>query len=118
MLAALAAAHLFKRFSDDQWVEAEGVLVDATVGQREGRGFAIGDHDDLAHVLVRPGQNALGDAQTFAGVGVVRPDLDARELADRDVLGGVVEEHEVDGVAGVLRADEVGERHGDALGRG
>jgi hypothetical protein len=28
-----------------------------------------------------------------------------------------VEEHEVHGVAGILRADEVRERHGDALGR-
>ncbi len=34
----------------------------------------------------------------------------------RDLLGGVVEEDERELVAGVLRADEVRERHGDALG--
>ena len=39
-------------------------------------------------------QNALGEAQAFARVGVVRADLDARELRERDLFGGVVEEDE------------------------
>ncbi len=45
-------------------------------------------------------------------------DLDAGKLPDGDLLGGVVEEDEVEGVAGELGADEVGEGHGDALGGG
>ena len=58
------------------------------------------------------------DAETFAGVGVIRADLDARDLRDGHLFGGVVEEHERERVAGVLRADEVRERHGDSLRRG
>ena len=61
------------------------------------------------------GEDALCHAEAFAGVGVVGADLDARELRDGDLFGGVVEEDEVEGVAGELRADEVGEGHGDAL---
>ena len=86
-------------------------------GRVRARGLAVGDHDDLLHVLGLAGEDALGEAEAFAGVGVVRADLDAGELRDGDLFGGVVEEDEVEGVAGELGADEVRERHRDALGR-
>src|SRR6267378_2729891 len=50
--AALAAGrHLGARLGDDEWIEAEGVLVDAPVRLRQRRRLAVGDHDDLPHVL-------------------------------------------------------------------
>src|SRR5438067_7512303 len=56
--AALAArGDLGARLSDDERVEAEGVLVDAPVGLRERRRLAVGDHDDLPHVLALPIEN-------------------------------------------------------------
>ena len=117
-VGALAAGYLFEGLGDDERVETEGVLVDATVGQGERRGLAVGDHDNLLHVFVLASENALRHAKAFAGVGVVRPDFDARELRDWDLFGGVVEEDEVEGVAGELGADEMREGHGHALGRG
>ena len=50
--------------------------------------------------LLELAQDALGDAETLTGVGVVGADFDAGQLADGDVLGGVMKEDEVDGVAG------------------
>ena len=117
MFGPLAARDLFERLADDQRIEAEGVLVDAAVGQGERRGLAVGDHHDLLHVFALALQNALRHAQALARVGVVRPDLDAGELRDRNLLGGIVKEHERERVAGILRADEMRERHGDVLGR-
>jgi len=84
---AFAAADFFESFLDDDGIEAEGVLVDAAVFQGEGGGLAVGDHDDLFHVLAAALEDALGYAEAFAGVGVVRADFDARELGDGDVLG-------------------------------
>ena len=86
-VGALAAADFLEGFFDDERVEAEGVFVDAAVGEGESAGLAIGDHDDLLHVLVLLGQDALGEAEAFAGVGVVRADLDAGELGDGDLFG-------------------------------
>ena len=59
-VGAFTAADFFEGFGDDEGVEAEGVLVDAAVGKSERAGLAVGDHDDLLHVLVLPGENALG----------------------------------------------------------
>jgi len=115
-VGAFAAGDLFEGFGDDEGIEAEGVFVDAAVGEGEGAGFAVGDHDDLLHVLILFGEDALGEAEAVAGVGVVGTNFDAGELADGDLFGGVVEEDEVEGVAGELGADEMREGHGDALG--
>ncbi len=79
-------------------------------------GLPVGDHDDLLHVFVLTREDALGEAKAFAGVGVVRANLDARELRDGNLFGGVVEEDEVERVAGELSADEMRERHRDSLG--
>ena len=79
-VGSLAAADFLEGFFDDEGVEAEGVFVDAAVGEGERRGFAVGDHDDLLHVFVLFGEDALGEAEAFAGVGVVGADLDAGEL--------------------------------------
>ena len=91
-VGALAAGYFFEGLGDDERVEAEGVLVDAAVGEGEGRGLAVGDHDDLLHVFVLTGEDALGHAEAFAGVGVVGADFDSGELRDGDLFGGVVEE--------------------------
>ena len=116
--AGLAARrHLGERLRDDERIEAEGVAVDAAVGPGQRRRLAVGDHDDLPHVLLLPLEEAPRQAQAFARVRVVRADLHARELAERNLLGGVVEEHDLQRVAGVLQADQVRERQRDALGR-
>src|SRR5262249_1343789 len=103
--------------TDDEGIEAESVFVNATVLEREGRGFAVCDHNDLPHVFLLAEQDAPGHAEAFARVGVIRSDLDASELAEGNFLRGIMKEDEGESVAGVLRANEVGERHGDALGR-
>src|SRR5579885_68207 len=48
---ATAACHFFERPRDDQRIEPEGIPVDAPVLERQGRRLAVGNHDDLAHVL-------------------------------------------------------------------
>ena len=60
-------------------------------------------------------EDALRELQAFAGVGVIRTDFDAGELRDGELFGGVVEEDERERVAGILRADEMRESHGDAF---
>ena len=117
-VGAFAAGDFFEGLGDDEWVEAEGVLVDAAIGEGEGRRFAVGDHDDLLHVFILARENALCHAETFAGVRVVGAYFDAGELRDGDLFGGVVEENEVKCVAGELRADEMREGHRDAFGGG
>ena len=62
-------------------------------------------------------QDALRHAQAFARVRVVRADLHAGQFAERNFLGAVVEEHAVQGIAGILRADQVRERERHALRR-
>jgi hypothetical protein len=57
------------------------------------------------------------DAKALARVGVEGTDLDARQLRDGQLFGGVVKEDEVERVAGILRADEMRERHGDFFRR-
>src|SRR6185312_8457407 len=117
-VGALAAGYFLQRFADDERVEAEGVAVDASIFERERRGLAVGDHDDLLHVLTLRAEDALGDTQALAGVGVIRADLDAGELRDGELFGGVVKKDERERVAGILRADEMRERHGDFFRRG
>ena len=68
MCAALAAGDLFQGFGDDERVEAEGVLVDAAVGESERAGLAVGDHDDLLHVLILFGKDALERGGDLRGV--------------------------------------------------
>ena len=66
---ALAFVYFFESLADDEGIEAECVFVDAAVFEGEGGGFAVGDHDDLAHVFFLAEEDALGEAQAFAGVG-------------------------------------------------
>ena len=116
--AALAArGHLGARFGDDERVEAEGVLVDAAVGLRERGRLAVGDHDDLPHVLALAIENPPRQPQAFARVRVVRTDAHASELGERNFLGRVVEEHDLQRVARILRLDQLRERQRHALGR-
>src|SRR5215472_9961275 len=89
-VGALAFVYFFQSFADHERIEAKRVLVDAAVFERERGRLAVGDHDDLAHVLALAKKNALGHAEPFAGVGVERANLDARELGERYFLGGIV----------------------------
>ena len=84
MPGALALVYFFERLADHERIETEGVFVDASVFQRERRGLAVGDHDDLAHVFFLAQQDALRHAQTFARVGVIRADLHAGQFAERN----------------------------------
>src|SRR5579862_8427645 len=114
---ALTACYFVQRLGDDEWVEAKGVFIDAAIGKSERAGLTVRDHDDLLHILVLAGKDALSQTEAFAGVRVVRAYLDTGELGDRDLFGRVVEEDEVEGVSGELGADQMRERHGNALGR-
>src|SRR5881628_156918 len=103
---------------EDLGVEPHRVHVDAPVGQRERRRLPVGDHDDLPHVLALRQQHAARQLESLGGVRVVRPDLGARQLGERDFLGRVVEQHHPQGVTRELRADQVGERQRHLLRRG
>jgi hypothetical protein len=65
----VARRDLGARLGDDERVETEGVLVDASVGLRERGRLAVGDHDDLPHVLALPVQ-IRATAAALAGVRV------------------------------------------------
>ena len=112
-----AVRDFLERLRDDRRVEAHRVLVDLPVRHRERARLAVGDHDDLPHVLLLREQNAARQLQPLGGVRVVRADLRVRERRQRDLLGRVVEEHDANRVAGELRANEVRERERDLLGR-
>src|SRR5580704_8893880 len=75
---ALALGDFFERLGDNQWIEAEGILVNAAVFEGERGRLAVGDHDDLAHIFFLTRENSLRETQTFTGVGVVWTDLHAR----------------------------------------
>src|SRR5882762_6516234 len=113
---ALAFVYFLEGLADDERIEAESVFVNAAVFEGESGGLSVGDHDDLAHIFLLAEKDALGHAQAFASVGVIRADLDAGEFAEGDFFCGVVEEDEAERVAGILRANEMGEGHGDAFG--
>ena len=44
---------------NDQGIEAEGAFVNASIGQRQRRRLAVGDHDNLLHVFALAGEDAL-----------------------------------------------------------
>src|SRR5882762_1772617 len=113
---APAQRHLAIGGLEDLGIEAHRIHVYPAVGQRERGRLAVGDHDDLAHVLALRQQHAARQLEPFGGIRVVRPHLGAGQLGERDLLGGVVEQHHAQGVARELRADEVGERERHLLG--
>ncbi len=88
---AFTFVHFFQGLADDEGVEAEGVFVDAAVFERESGRLSVRDHNNLAHIFLLAEQNALGHAQPFAGVGVIRTDLHTGEFPDGHFFGGVVE---------------------------
>jgi len=63
------------------------------------------------------GECVGGHAQAFAGVGVVGADLHAGEFGERNFFGGIVEQNQVQCVAGILRANQARESHGHAFWR-
>src|SRR5207342_3489667 len=96
----------------------ERVLVYLTVGKRQGARFSVGDHDDLAHVFLLREQQSSRELQAFGGIRVVRSDLRRGQRGQRNLLGRVVEEHDLERVAGKLRANEMRQRERDFLGGG
>ena len=108
-----AGGDLLQRPLDDGDVEPERILVDLAVRHRERARLAVRDHDDLAHVFLLRQQQAPGKLEALGRVGVIRPHLRTRQRGDRNFLGGIVKEHDLDGVAGKLRANEMreGERN-------
>src|SRR5216683_1325483 len=114
---APAQRHLTVGGLEDLRVEPHRVHVDPAVGQRERGRLTVGDHDDLAHVLALRQEHAARQLEPFGGVRVVRPHLSAGQLGERDLLGGVVEQHHAQRIARELRADEVGEGERHFLGR-
>ena len=117
MPALPARGDLGARLGDDERVEAEGVLVDAAVRLGQRRRLAVGDHDDLPHVLALSIEDPPRQPEAFARVRVVRTDADPPELGQRDLLRRIVKEHDLQGVARVLRLDQLRERQRDPLGR-
>ncbi len=114
--AAPAVRHLVQRTRDHIAIESHRVLVDAAIGQGQRARLSIGNHHDLPHVLFLVHQYAARQLQSFGRVGVVRSNLRLCERGEWNLLGGVVEEHDADGVAGKLRANQMREREGDLLG--
>src|SRR5438093_6110946 len=58
---------------EDLGVEPHGIDVDLAVGESERRGLAVGDHDDLPHVLALGHEHAARQLEPFRGVGVYGP---------------------------------------------
>src|SRR5665213_2412026 len=114
---AFAAAHLFERLRNHDRVKPKCILVDAPIVERQRRRLAVGNHYNLLHVLRRPLQNPLRHPQPLAGIGIVRPHLDARQLRNRNLLRRIVKQHQRQRVPGILRADQMPQRHRHALGR-
>jgi hypothetical protein len=85
-----ALRNFFKRLADHQRIEAERVLVNAPVLKGECGGLAVGDHDDLLHILALALQDALCHTQALARVRVVRPDFYPCQLRERDFFRGIV----------------------------
>ena len=88
---AFALGHFFERLTNHERIQPKCVLVNAAVFQRERRGFSVGDHDDLFHILALALKDALSKAQAFPRVGVVGADLNPSKLAKRDLFSGIVE---------------------------
>ena len=59
--SAFALGYFFQSLSDHQRVQAKGVFVNAAVFQGQRGRFAVGDHDDLAHIFFLARQNTLGE---------------------------------------------------------
>src|SRR6266404_2384068 len=111
----LAFVHFLERFADYEWIESEGVFVNAAVLKSQCRRLAIGNHDDLPHVLTLTKQNALCHAQSFARVGIERADLNARQFVQRNFLGAIMEKDKMKRIAGKLGSNQVRQRHGHAF---
>ncbi len=56
------------------------------------------------------------EPQALARVRVIRADAHPSELGERNLLGRVVEQHDLQRIAGILRLDQLRQRQGDALG--
>lgn len=110
-----ALIHFLQGFSNDKGVETECVFVNAPIVERECRRFAVGNHDNLAHVFALTKQDALSHAETLASVCVVGTDLNASELAKRDLFRGIVEEDEIESVARILSANQMRESECNAF---
>ena len=105
-----AGRHLFERLLQDHRIEAKRIFIDAAVGQSDGGRFSVGDHHDLPHVSFFRHQDPPRKPQSFACVGVIWTNDNAGQLFQGDLFGRIVEQHQPQRIAGVLRPDEMRER--------
>ena len=84
---------------------------------KTGSRFSVSDHHNLFHLFALRLQDAARQSQTFGGVGVIWANLRGRQFCQRQLFSGVVEEHDLERVARILRANQMGQRQGHFLGR-
>jgi hypothetical protein len=112
---AAAGGDLAEGLAQNGRIETRGVLVDPAIVERDRRRLAVGDHDDLAHLLLLPEEDAPGELEPFRRVRVVRPHLCPGKLPEGDLLGTVPEGHHAQGVARGRRQDDICTRHEPAV---
>ncbi len=92
----LALCHLTERLAQDPRVESHRVYVDPAIGQCQGGGLAVGDHDDLAHVFLLCQQQTAGQFESLGRVRVIRSHLGMCQARQRDFFRRVVEQHDTE----------------------
>src|SRR2546428_13570529 len=72
--------------------------------------FSVSATHDLFHLFALRLQDPPRKPEALGGVGVIWPHLSSREFGERKFLGAVVEEHNLQRVAGILSANQMRQR--------
>ena len=72
---------------------------------KAGSGFPVGNHNNLLHLFSLCLQDAAGKSQPFSSVRVVRADLGGGKFCQRQFFCAVVEQDDLQGIAGILGLD-------------
>ena len=110
-------AHFFKRLRNHNRIQPKRILVDPSIIKRQRRRLAIRNHDNLLHILPRTLQDLLRHTQALACIRIVWPNLHPRKLRDRNLLGRIMKQHQRQRIPGILRPNQVPQRHRHPLGR-
>ena len=84
---------------------------------KTGRWFSVRNHHDLLHLFALRLQHAARQPESLGGVGVIWPNLSGREFCQRQLFRGVMEEHNLERVARILRANQMRQRQSNFLRR-